>query len=384
MARHRHVSSYQAIENMNDLKRGAGTVFATLYGELSETKPEGRHFVRSSDGIWHLQEANLPTSDIMDAFERLNMKSLQLLFDTPEQFWDTLEASDFNIVHAGLDPEALCNRDDFNRAALAMKCPNTKKLLYYYSIRHHNHVAQNIISHITVSLGDAYAALALPNLHENVPLDEQAFAPGEAYRSTVSPLGFRIWANLNFCIEKTISFLDFSAKYVADLSSIRPGMTSWKSKARDVTFGKWKHTRLGKETPLSEFSDELRLLMSLRDETVHNGTIDHFSRIYEHTSGAKVNRRFVLMPDHDKGRLLTAAGRKRFFSQDNHLNAMLPDMLDRVLGDALASLNLIDERIEKRWDDMEGYFKRYPDLFSALKIAEEENAFLKFTPSDEK
>lgn len=353
-------------------------MYVTLCGERIDAKPEGRHFVQTPDGVWHLQNASLPIFEIMDAFERLNMKSLQLLFDSAEQFWNTLESANFNLIHAGLDAEAICSRDEFRRVYAEMNNPLEKKLIYYYSIRHLNHVAQNIINHIMVSLGDAYAALSSENLHENVPLNEQIFVAGEGYRNSGSPMGFRIWTNINFCIEKSVSFLDFTSKYIADLSNIKPAMTSWKSKARDVTFGKWNHAKLARGTDLSDVSDELRLLIALRDETVHNGTIDHFSRVYEHTSGSRVKRRFLLLPDHDRGRLLTAAGRKRFFAQDNHLNEVLPNLLDKVFGDVLSSLNKIDERIEAQWGDLDDYAKRHSEMTNAVKMAEETGAFLKF------
>lgn len=129
-------------------------------------------------------------------------------------------------------------------------------------------------------------------------------------------------------------------------------------------------------------SDELRLINALRDETVHNGTIDHFSRIYEHTSGFKVKRRFILLPDHENGRILTAAGRKRFYSQDNHLNAVLPSILDSVFGDILSSLKEIDRRIESQWDNPESYFERHSEISEAIDTAAKTGAFMKFYPSD--
>lgn len=358
-------------------------MYATLYGQRTEVEPEGRHFHRTPDGIWHLCRSALPANEIMEAFENLNLKCLQLLFESAEEFWDALEASNFNIIQAGLDPEALCSRDVFNDACKDMTSDLDKKLIFYYSIRNHNHVAQNIITHILIGLGDAYGLLSEPNLHENVPLDVQAGRDGENYRSTVSPSGFRIWSNINFCIEKTISLLDFTTKYVFELSHIKPGVMPGKPKARHLTFGKWKDAKLAKGTPLSTMSDELRLITALRDETVHNGTIDHFSRIYEHTSGSEVKRRFILLPDHDKGRILTAAGRKRFFDQDNHLNAVLPSFLDSVFCDVLSSLNEIDRRIDARWDDPESYFERHTEISDAINLAAKTGAFMQFNPSDD-
>jgi len=209
------------------------------------------------------------------------------------------------------------------------------------------------------------------------------YKDGDSYRNTVSPAGHRIWTNLNFCIEKIVSFLDFTAKYVSELSNIKLGFYSGKLKARDITFGKWKHIKLAQGTLLSTMSDELRLITALRDETVHNGTIDYFSRVYEHTFGPEVKGRIVLLPDHENGRILTTAGRKRFFKQDNHLNALLPSMFDRVLGDALSSLDEIDRRIEPQWDNLEDYFERYSKVSRVMDAASKTGAFMKIYHTDD-
>ncbi len=355
-------------------------MYATLYGQRTEIEPDERHFHRGIDGAWNLQKSSLPSVEIMHAFERLDRKCLMLLFDSADQFWDTVEKSDFNIIHAGLDPEALCSRDDFNRACMDMQNPLERKLIFYYCVRNYSHVAQNIVNHILISLGDAYALLSEPNLHEDIPLDVQSYGHGEGYRNTSSPSGFRIWTNINFCIEKTVSFLDYTAKYVFELSNIKPDIAPGKPKAAHITFGKWNDAKLARGTSLSAMSNELRLLTALRDETVHSGTIDHFSRIYEHTIGAQVKRRFILLPDHDNGKILTAPGRKRFYNQDNHLNSLLPTVLDRVFGDALSSLNQIDNNIASRWNDPESYFTRYSEVSETIENAAKTGTFIKFSP----
>jgi hypothetical protein len=358
-------------------------MYATLYGQRTEIEPEETHFHRAPNGIWHLQKASLLEDEVMDAFERLNLKCIQLLFDSAEQFWDTIETSNFDVIHAGIDPEALCSRDEFAEELHKMENPLEKKLIYYYSVMHYNHVAQNILKHILISLGDAYAFLSEPNLYEDVPLSVQAYGEGEVFRNSISPTGHRIWANISFCIEKTVSFLDFMTKYVFELSQVNLGAVSNKPKARNETFRSWSKIKLAKGTALSEWSDELRLIHALRDETVHNGTIDHYAKIYEHTIGTEVQKRFMLLPDHEKGRFLTSAGRKRFYRQDNHLNAVLPSILETVLRDALSSLNKIDDRIDHQWDDPNSYFERYSDLIAATKSAEEMGAFIKSSNTEQ-
>lgn len=359
-------------------------MFATLYGQRPDTKPTETYFERAANGIWHLRNPDLPEGEIKDVFERLNLKCVQMLFESADQFWDTLEKSDFNIIHAGLDPEALCGKDAFTQFQKESTAPNVERLIYYYSVRHYNHVAQNILDHILISLGDVYAFLSDENLLEDVSLADQAYGNTENYRSTVSPKGHRIWASANFCIEKTVSLLDFTTKYVFELASVRPQSIPRKPKAANVTFGKWKDIKAVKGTPLAKWSDDLRLIHALRDETVHNGTIDHYSKVYEHVVGASVKRRFLLLPDNVDGKLHTAGGRKRFYRQDNHLNARLPALLVSVLNDMAKSLDEFDQTLPDQWDDPSKYFDRHSEFTAALQRAEDTGGFLKFrhsTPS---
>ena len=216
-------------------------------------------------------------NDILDAFGRLNLKLVQLLFDSAEQFSDTIEASNLNIIHVGLDPEALVIRDEFTLKLNEKESPLEKRLIYYYSVRYYNDVAHNILTHSLISLGDLYALLSEPNLFEKIPFHVQAYGDEEHYRSTVLPSGHRIWANASFCIEKTVSFLDFTTKYVFELSHTKPGTIPRKPKASNAIFGKWKDAKLAKGTALSTWSDELRLIHTLRDETF----ITEPSRIFQ-------------------------------------------------------------------------------------------------------
>lgn len=351
-------------------------MYINFYGVSQKTRPAEAFFERSDGGYWACASPSLHIYEIMDAIEKVNLKLLQKLYCDPDDFWNDLEHFDFDLIHAGLDPEAKGSKDDFNNF-LSRAPSGARKIVFYYSVRGYSHAAQNILNHISISLGDAYELLSRANLEERVPLEAQSHG-GEHYRNLRSPNCHRIWEKFNFCIEKSISFLDFITKYVAEISSIKEGDISGKLNASSVTFGKWKHLKLAKNTTLCTYSDELTLLTTLRDETVHNGTIDHFSRIYEHAVGEKVQARFLLFPDHVDGKIQTASGRRRFFTQDNHLNGRLPYILEKVFSDALSSLNEIDERLPVIWADPQKYYDRYRHIFEMEELARASNAFVKY------
>jgi hypothetical protein len=65
-------------------------------------------------GIWIANNASLPTDDIMSSLEKINLKLLQGLFSDPSKFWDALASFEFDLLHAGIDPEARTIRDQFN------------------------------------------------------------------------------------------------------------------------------------------------------------------------------------------------------------------------------------------------------------------------------
>lgn len=355
-------------------------MYIDFYGRRTAVRPSTGHFEKTSHGIWISNNPSLPTDDIMSCLEYINLKLLQSLFSDPSKFWDAVATFDFDLLHAGLDPEARASRDQFNEF-FKHASGDAQKLIFYYSVRGYNHAAQNMLNHVIISLGDAYELLSRENLEDSVPLEFQSFG-GDHYRNLTSLTCHRIWERVSFSIEKIISFLDFLSKYIAELSAMNVGKVTGRLNTSSVTFGEWRNIKLAKDTALSNYSDDLRMLTVLRDETVHNGTIDHFSRIYEHAINSAVQARFLLIPDHDRGRILTAAGRRRFFYQDNHLNAILPAAIHRVLVDTLLSLRTIEERMPTTWTDKSAYYERHKEVHETLLAADKIGAFVKFSAKD--
>lgn len=352
-------------------------MYIDFYGRKKVDRPSTGYFEKTSDGIWISKNPDLPIDSLMSLLEDINLKMLQSLFLEPSKFWDAVATFDFDLLQAGLDPEARASRDQFNEF-FKFASDDAKKLILYFSVRGYNHAAQNMLNHVIISLGDAYELLSKENLDERVPLEVQSYG-GEHYRNLTSPTCHRIWERLSFCIEKITSFLDFLSKYIAEISAVDGRKITGRLNTSSVTFGGWRNIKLAKDTALSNLSDDLRLLTVLRDETVHNGTIDHFSRIYEHAINSKVQARFLLIPDHDSGRILTAAGRRRFFHQDNHLNAVLPTAIHRVLDDTLLSLRVIELRLPTIWTDPSAYYDRHKEVHEALDTASKIGAFMKFS-----
>lgn len=359
---------------------GEKVMYIDFYGRKRADRPSAGHFEKAPSEVWNLRNPSLPVVELMSALEDINLKVLQGLFSEPSIFWDTLATFDFDLMHAGLDPEARASRDEFNEFFRSASS-EAQKLILYYSVRGYNHAAQNMLNHVVISLGDAYELLSRDNLEDNVPLEVQSYG-GEHYRNLYSPTCLRIWERLSFCIEKIISFLDFLSKYIAEISDIHGKKITGRLNTSSVTFGEWRKIKLAKDTALCNLTDDLRLLTVLRDETVHNGTIDHFSRIYEHAIDSKVQSRFLLLPDHDGGRILTAAGRRRFFHQDNHLNAILPGAIHRVLNDTLRSLRTVELRMPTVWTDPSSYYDRHKQIHEALDAAGKIGAFVKYTATD--
>lgn len=355
-------------------------MYIDFYGRKKADRPSTGHFEKNLDGIWVSRNPELPTDGLMSSLEDINLKVLQSLFSDPSEFWDALYAFDFDLIYAGLDPEARASRDQFNDFFKSAS-DDARKLIFYYSVQGYNHAAQNMLNHVIISLGDAYELLSRDNLCYRVPLDDQSHG-GEHYRNLKSPSCHRIWERLNYCIEKIISFLDFLSKYIAEISAMEGKTITGRLNTSSVTFGAWRKIKLAKDTALSNLSDELRLLTVLRDETVHNGTIDHFSRVYEHAIDSKVQARFLLIPDHDGGRFLTAVGRRRFFRQDNRLNEILPTVIHRVLEDTLLSLQVIQSRMPTIWTDPSSYYNRHKELHDGLEAASKIGAFVKFSASN--
>mgnify|MGYP003665560411 FL=1 len=126
------------------------------------------------------------------------------------------------------------------------------------------------------------------------------------------------------------SQLDFVTKIIFEFENIYTNFDVYpKLKSKSILFGDSKKTSF-KEKPdtIYEMTDNIRIIMYLRNEIVHNSSIDSFPKVYQNIDNKKIIEKFILIPDFRNGLIQTFKNRKRFFNDDTKLNKILPSLIN--------------------------------------------------------
>ena len=72
-----------------------------------------------------------------------------------------------------------------------------------------------------------------------------------------------------------------------------------------------------------EDCNTIRMIESLRNEAVHNGSWEYQPKVYIITENRKIVERYMLFPDFEEGALSTVKNRRHFFSTGAKVNDVL-------------------------------------------------------------
>ena len=102
-------------------------------------------------------------------------------------------------------------------------------------------------------------------------------------------------------------------------------------KSKNCIYGSVKIDDEKKDTIFSK-DKYINLLINLRNEIIHNGSLIHQNTLYlSYENNKFLKEKFILLMDTNNGNLETLKNRKRFYSQERKLNYLLPSFYLRIL-----------------------------------------------------
>lgn len=155
-------------------------------------------------------------------------------------------------------------------------------------------------------------------------------------------------AQLLFFIEtfftKLYSILDLIVKIIYELEFPTCSFSSiTKLKSAKKLWGDRKTLSINqKEGTIFENCNIIKMIESLRNEAVHNGTWEGISKVYVKFNRGKIVERYMLFPDFEEGRLSTVKNRRHFFSTDAKVNDLLIIIHDEFYKRLLSTLQYIN------------------------------------------
>lgn len=136
----------------------------------------------------------------------------------------------------------------------------------------------------------------------------------------------------NFFV-KLYSIFDLFAKLYFEKTVIYNDFSKWPHmKSKGILFGdKNKFDKTIIKNTIFDVNDDIKLLINLRNNIIHDGTFMYQNRIYFSYKENKLVEKYILMMDHYNGIIDKVGNRNRFYNNDLKLNYYLPVFYIRII-----------------------------------------------------
>lgn len=278
---------------------------------------------------------------------------------------------------AGNSQESAMSRNFFEKLVTASSGYLVNKCLYYHDCEMLVNALQNRFNIVEALLIQVYDVLTPELKVDYQDYDNVIF--------TINEESQRVNAYINSIIINLASVCDIMTKIATELSEMSnvdygsyPRMRS-----ANTTYGQARHLpgALRKDNTL--FADNrpvaVKKVEAIRDEIIHNGSLDFHSLIYYGVKG-DLSEKWILMPAFtDEGTFTTFRGRKKFYDDHRRTwNRELPRMVSDFLALSLSTIRVIRANYGRKYyenaDDLKKYGKEIAALSNAfLKVAKEES-----------
>lgn len=270
--------------------------------------------------------------DLTHKIERACIKLRNLLakkiFGSMEIYHQFLAAPIYPIASlAGIDAEVTVSKEEFEKFTKTINDNvSLNKLLYYCDVENLISTLQNSVLETKYLVGEFYRTLNKNNFLVN----EGVFTIENGIQYSTGPIVTNITSLVNHLFINLYSQLDFVTKIIFEFENIQTNFDIYpKLKSKNILFGDAKKTSFNKKPDtIYEMTDNIRTIMYLRNEIVHNSSINSIPKVYLNINNKKIIEKFILIPDFQEGLIQTFKNRKRFFNNNTKLNKIIPSIID--------------------------------------------------------
>lgn len=280
---------------------------------------------------------------IDDELVSLDDKLRDLIFKDRDMYYAGINAIPIFAQSAGQDSDCQISAGTFNKLIheeTFSKIPNIYRYLYLADCQFLVGTIQNLLSGMDGAFTDYYIKIC--NIGNNI----RPFKPNSTM-CFISQSVSSISSLLESYFIKAYSILDMLCKLANEFEHPENDFSTYKKiKNADLLWGYRKNLHInGTPKTVFETSDLISAIECLRNEVIHNGSWELNPKIFITFREGTIAERYMLFPDIVNGRLASIKSRRHFFSLDNKVNEILPQIhlkyLNRVLNTAKA-INEID------------------------------------------
>ena len=310
-----------------------------LYPDYVETfciqempKPSVEKYIYIGDSIKYELDAELVV---------LYDKLRDLLFEDTDKYYSELDIMPHFVQDAGFDSDCVLDAQSFLRLVEENKnkIPNLYRHLYLVDIQFLISTVQNLLEGMDYSFTNYFVQIC--NIDVNNITNNKV---------TVLRLNSQESRNLSSLLEsyftKAYSILDMLAKIKYEFENKCDSFENFKkTKSANILWGDRKRLAI-KDEPDTVFirSNTVKLIESLRNEVVHNGSLEQNPKVFIVFENNEIIERFMLLPDYIDGNLSTVKNRKLLFSNGNKANKVLPELHFAYLKEILNTVKLLNEK----------------------------------------
>jgi hypothetical protein len=226
--------------------------------------------------------------------------------------------------YAGIDAEIKISKKEFEKWLSSQKTEDTNRILYYYDFQNLVGSLQNLIQESRFLYCDFYKVL-----NENsFMLAEKPMEPN-ALMFASGRLVTNIFSKINHLFINLASQLDFITKISFELENLPNDFSKYpKMKSNGILYGDLKKINfISREKTIFDKTDDLKLILSLRNEIVHNASFENIPKVYQVFKNNEIIEKYIYVPDSTNGVFDSYKNRNRFFNKETKLNEILPDLL---------------------------------------------------------
>ncbi len=259
-------------------------------------------------------------TEIELAFRDLGENILQLIFPNTDEYYSKISSIPTMIMNAGLNSDSALSKELFSSEILKI---NDFRFLYYADLISLLCSIADRVIFMRKSFIDFYinfCEIEIPNFEKN-STEYDGWTAGEEIT--------QIFNSLHGYFINTYSLFDLTTKLVYELENFDNDFTKYKKrKSGRILFGDKKRLKtMNIENTIFANSNSVKIIETLRHELIHNGSWEDIPKVFFQFKNSELINKWIHFPDFDGNKIITFCNRKRFFSQANKINEILPNIM---------------------------------------------------------
>ena len=277
-------------------------------------------------------------SELVILYDKLR----DLLFKDVDKYYSELAVMPIFVQDAGYDSDCMLDTESFLKLVEEYKdkVPNLYKHLYLVDIQFLIATVQNLLEGMDYSFTNYFIQIS------SIELKNHLTDKKDTMLMLTSQESRYLSSLLESYFTKAYSILDILTKICYEFEYKYDSFENFKkTKSANILWGDRKRLSIKDETDTVFIrSDTVKLIESLRNEVVHNGSLEQNPKVYISLKDNEIVERFMLLPDYINGNLLTVKNRKHFFSDGNKVNDILPELHIAYLREIISTIKHLNAK----------------------------------------